>query len=60
MILRAGDAKVADWPLIDIRVVSRSDGFHVEAEGEEVVLNVTEADRFALELGVHGRTPGYG
>lgn len=60
MILIAGDAQVANWPLGDIRVVSRSDGFHVEAEGEEVVLNVTDSDEFALELGTHGVTPGYG
>lgn len=60
MILKAGDSKVADWPLGDIRIVSRSDGFHVQAEGEEIVLNVTDAARFAVELGVVETSPNGG
>lgn len=43
---------LADWPLDEIQVVPRSDGFHIEAEGEEVVVNVVDRRRFARELGL--------
>ena len=56
MIVNTTDALVADWALDEIRVSSLPDGFHVKAEGEEIVLNVTERSRFAEELGLFGGT----
>jgi hypothetical protein len=51
VVTAAGNA-LADWALDEIRVTPRSDGFHIEAEGEEVVLNVSDGIRFARELGI--------
>jgi len=44
--------RLADWNITEIDISTRADGFHVEAEGEEVVLNVSDSARFAVELGV--------
>lgn len=55
--LRTGDAEVADWSLDEIRVSALVDGFHVRAEGEEIILDVTEDARFALDLGLRNAHP---
>ena len=52
MVVTAGDAEIGDWPLGEIRVDSHSDGFHIRAEGEEMVLNVSDTTRFAQEMGI--------
>jgi hypothetical protein len=57
LTLRAGDTEVADWSLNEIRVSALMDGFHVRAEGEEVILDVTEDARFALDLGLRNAHP---
>jgi len=44
--------RIADWTLAEIDISARADGFLIEAEGEEVLLNVTDSNRFAVELGV--------
>jgi hypothetical protein len=33
------------------------DGFHVRAEGEEIVLNIEDDARFALDLGLRNAHP---
>lgn len=43
--------ELATWSLDDISIFSESDGYHVRAEGEEVILNITDSARFAVELG---------
>lgn len=55
--LRAGQSEVANWPLPEIRVNALEDGFHVRAEGEDVVLEVDEDARFAVELGLRNAHP---
>lgn len=52
MVVTAGDRELADWSVREIQVLAKSDGFHIEAEGEEVVLNVSDSTRFADELGL--------
>jgi hypothetical protein len=44
--------RLADWNIAEIDISTRADGFYVEAEGEEILLNVTDSARFAAELGV--------
>ncbi|MGA8040384.1 MAG: hypothetical protein WCA93_09795 [Acidimicrobiia bacterium] len=44
------DKELASWSLDDIEISPGSDGFHIVAEGEEVVLNVNERIRFATEV----------
>jgi hypothetical protein len=51
MTFTSGNREIGDWALRDIAVASKSDGFHIKLEDEEVVLNVTESDRFRSVLG---------
>jgi len=55
--LKSGEVEVADWALEEVRVSAMPDGFHVRAEGEEIVLEVTEDARFALDLGLRHAPP---
>lgn len=55
--VKAGDVEIADWSLDEIRVAALIDGFHVRAEGEEVVLEVDDDGRFAIDLGLRTAHP---
>ena len=57
MSVRTGDFEVADWRLDEIRVTALEDGFHIRAEGEMVVLDVTKDAEFAVELGLTSAHP---
>jgi hypothetical protein len=48
---------LASWSLEDIEVAQNPDGFHIEVEGEEVILNVNEKVRFATEVRSRSRRP---
>lgn len=52
-----GDQEVADWARDDMRISAMPDGFHIRAEGEAIVLDVTEDARFAVELGLRNAHP---
>lgn len=55
MQVTAEGTYVANWALRDINISSEPDGFHFEAEGEEVILNLTDEARFAVEVGIRSR-----
>lgn len=57
MRLTAGDIEVADWSRDEFRIQALQDGFHVRAEGEEIVLDIREDARFALEIGLRTAYP---
>lgn len=44
--LTSGERVLGDWPLDQISVVSLPDGFHLNLEGEEIVLSVSEPSTF--------------
>lgn len=50
--LRSGDNEIADWSLDEIRVNALTDGFHIKAEGEEIILDLTRDAEFAVALGL--------
>lgn len=50
MVVSAGQSVVADWPLDQITISLLADGFHIDAEGEEIVLNVTDERRFTIAI----------
>lgn len=56
MTVTSGDRRLADWPLEKLDVSSLPDGFHIKTDGEEIVLNVSDANSFADRLGV-SQTP---
>jgi hypothetical protein len=49
--------ELASWSLDDIEIEQSPDGFHIEVEGEEVILNVNEKIRFATEVRSRSRRP---
>jgi hypothetical protein len=40
------------WPLSDIGVAAKLDGFHLRIEGEELVISTNDDARFAIALGI--------
>lgn len=52
MVITSRNESIGDWPIGDIEVGIQADGFHLVAEGEEIVLNVTDDARFRRELGI--------
>lgn len=58
LVLTAGGVEVGDWSRDEIRISALQDGFHLRAEGEEVILDVTDDARFALDLGLRNAHPG--
>lgn len=57
IVVSAGDIEVGDWSREEVRVSAEPDGFHLRAEGEELLLDVTEDARFALDLGMRNAPP---
>lgn len=53
----AGDAQIGDWPKSEVRVNALPDGFHLRAEGEEVILDITDEAQFAVDLGLRSAPP---
>ncbi|MGQ0847674.1 MAG: hypothetical protein ACT4OP_00880 [Actinomycetota bacterium] len=44
--------ELGQWPLSDVGVSARLDGFHIKVEGEELILSTNDDARFALALGI--------
>jgi hypothetical protein len=57
LTMTAGDIEVGDWARDQVRVSAMPDGFHVRAEGEELILDVTDDAHFALDLGLRNAPP---
>ena len=55
--VQSGDVEVGDWDLSEIRINALGDGFHVRAEGEEVVLQIDQDGEFAVDLGLRTAPP---
>lgn len=57
MIMSIGDEEVAEWSRDEMRISALPDGFHIRAEGESVILDVTDDAKFAVELGLRNAHP---
>ncbi len=57
LTMMSGDVEVADWARHEIRISPMLDGFHIRAEGDEIILNVTDDAHFALDLGLRNAPP---
>jgi hypothetical protein len=57
LTMSINDQEVADWAKEEMRVQALPDGFHIRAEGEAIVLDVTDDAQFALELGLRNAHP---
>lgn len=58
--LSAGGSRVADWRLDEVAITRHSDGFHITADDEELIVSVADPNRFALEIGVTEPRPDRG
>lgn len=57
LTMSINDQEVAAWAKDEMRVQALPDGFHIRAEGEAIVLDVTDDAQFALELGLRNAHP---
>ncbi|MGD2100928.1 MAG: hypothetical protein PVG83_01710 [Acidimicrobiia bacterium] len=57
LTMTIGSEDVAVWDRDAMRISAMPDGFHIRAEGEAVVLDVSEDAKFALELGLKNAHP---
>ena len=55
--MMAGDQEVASWSRDEMRISALPDGFHIRAEGEAIILDVTDDAHFAVELGLRNAHP---
>lgn len=55
--ISAGDVEIGDWSRDEVRINADVDGIHVRAEGEELVLDLTEDAEFAVEFGLRQAPP---
>jgi hypothetical protein len=58
LTMSINDQEVADWAKEEMRIQALPDGFHIRAEGEAIILDVTDDAKFALELGLRNAHPG--
>jgi len=57
LTMSINDQEVADWAKEEMRIQALPDGFHIRAEGEAIVLDVTDDAQFALDLGLRNAHP---
>jgi hypothetical protein len=50
--IAASSDVIGEWPLQAVGIRAAEDGFHLLAEGDEVVINTDNDAAFALELGL--------
>lgn len=55
--LHVGDTLIADWPLERVSITREKRGFRIVADGEDLIVDITEATRFAMELGISDTDP---
>lgn len=57
LTMSIGEQEVADWAREGMRISAMADGFHIRAEGEAIILDVSDDAHFALELGLRNAHP---
>lgn len=57
LTMKVGTEDVAVWERDEMRVSAMPDGFHIRAEGEAIILDVSDDARFAVELGLKNAHP---
>lgn len=53
--INAGDEAIGEWALEDIRLEPMETGYRMAAEGEQIILEMTDADGFESELHKNGK-----
>lgn len=55
--LHVGDALIADWPMERVSITREKRGFRIVADGEDLIVDITEANQFAMEMGITDTGP---
>ncbi len=55
--IRSGEIEIGEWPLGSVRIIATDEGFRLRADGEEVVITVSQDAEFAVELGLRSAPP---
>ena len=55
--LRASSGAIGTWRRNEVRVNALPDGFHLRAEGEEVILDISDDAEFAVAYGLTNAPP---
>ena len=55
--IKAGDVEIGDWSRQEVRINADTDGIHLRAEGEEIVLDLERDAEFAVEIGLRQAPP---
>jgi hypothetical protein len=50
--LVSGHGELGRWPISEVGVAAKLDGFHLRIEGEELIVSTNDDARFALALGI--------
>lgn len=58
--LHMGDALIADWTVDRVSITREERGFRIVADGEDLIVDVAEPNRFALEVGLIDPPPAGG
>jgi hypothetical protein len=48
--IKAGDSEIGDWPLEDVALEPTTTGYRLAAEGDQVLLEMSDSERFGEEL----------
>jgi hypothetical protein len=57
LTLRSQTGEIGHWSMGEIRVNALPDGFHLRAEGEEVILDIADDAEFAVALNLTSAPP---
>ena len=57
LAISAGDSQIGDWTRDEVRINADTDGIHIRAEGEEIVLELERDAEFAVEAGLKTAPP---
>lgn len=55
--VESNGVEVGDWALDEVRINAQEDGFHLRAEGDIIVLDISDDARFATSLGLRNAPP---
>ena len=55
MVVSTDGGQLADWAFDDITIYPTANGYRIDAEGEELVLNVSDSNAFDVAIHNHLR-----
>lgn len=57
MKITTDDVEIGDWKIGEVAVRAADDGFHMIADGEEIVIKTDDDPAFAIAMGIRNAPP---